>query len=436
MSFGRENVMTRESRYEDAQVLFERGQRAYQLGDHREAVECLTRAIRLRPDVAAAYRYRAYAYREMGDRINALNDFDSAIRLKPDDAQTYADRAVELYAQKAYEQAIADCDRVLTLDPGRADIYGLRGRCHAELGNTEQALRDYAEAIRGDPDHAPQYVQWRAELHLECERPTELHADSETLIQWEPTNPVGYFLRGMAWALKGQWEEALRDYDRAQAMAPGHLPSLLARAHVYLRLGRAGEAEADCDAYLRRDPEVASVYELRGLARRLQGRWREAAADFTSALQRDPSVDRYNRRAEMHYYEGDYAAALRDHTEALKLDPYHPGTFNLLAWIWSTCPDPEFRNGLRARDCAIRACELTEWSEPSFLDTLAAACAECGEYDQAVHWATKAVEILQQRSESDAKQLQDYLKRCELYRQGKPFRTPPGPMTSLPEWSN
>ena len=42
----------------DAQALFERGHAALQAGDYHEAVEALTRAIALRPAVAAGYRYR------------------------------------------------------------------------------------------------------------------------------------------------------------------------------------------------------------------------------------------------------------------------------------------------------------------------------------------------------------------------------------------
>src|SRR5207302_589419 len=80
-----------------------------------------------------------------------------------------------------------------------------------------------------------------------------------------------------------------------------------------------------------------------------------------------------------------------DHMEALKRDPRSAATFNQLGWVWATCPDPDIRNGERARECATRACELTEWTEPGFLDTLAAACAECGEFDDAVKWQEKAV---------------------------------------------
>src|SRR5580698_1915230 len=139
--------MPRDRNTEDAQELFSRGHQAFNGGDFREAIECFSRSIQLRPDVAAPYRFRAYAYLELGDRIRALNDLDQAIRLKPDDVQLFADRAAELYAQKAFDQALADCDKVLKLDPGRASMYGLRARCHAERGDSENALKDFVQAI-------------------------------------------------------------------------------------------------------------------------------------------------------------------------------------------------------------------------------------------------------------------------------------------------
>jgi serine/threonine-protein kinase len=76
------------------------------------------------------------------------------------------------------------------------------------------------------------------------------------------------------------------------------------------------------------------------------------------------------------------------------------------------------RNGERARDCATRACELTEWAIPGFLDTLAAACAECGEFDDAVRWQEKAIDLL----DDDETRRADYRSRLERYRAGRPVR--------------
>ena len=64
----------------DAEALFERGHAALQAGDFHEAVECLSRAVALRPTVAAGYRFRAYAFLALKDRARAVADFGRAGR--------------------------------------------------------------------------------------------------------------------------------------------------------------------------------------------------------------------------------------------------------------------------------------------------------------------------------------------------------------------
>ncbi|HEV3437511.1 MAG TPA: tetratricopeptide repeat protein [Gemmata sp.] len=410
--------MPRDQNTEDAEDLFSRGHQAYNGGDFREAIECFSRAIRLRPDVAAAYRFRAYAYLELGDRIRALNDLDQAIRLKPDDVQVYADRAAELYVQKAFDQALADCEKVLKLDPGRAPMYGLRARCHAERGDTESALKDYANAIEGDPENTSRYLLWRAQLHLECDNYAAADADVSDVIDREPGNPEGYYTRGTIRQQKGDAIQASEDFSAALRLKPDHAHARIGRAVCYLMHKDYPAVVADCDKAIELIPENVKSYELRGTARKAIGNLDGALADFNEAIKLVPTaVMPYNYRAGVHYARGHYGAAVRDHMEALKRDPRHAGTFNQLAWVWSTCPDPDVRNGLRARECATRACELTEWSEAGFLDTLAAAYAECGEFDDAVKWQEKAIELV-----GTPEQETDYHSRLELYQQRKPAR--------------
>ncbi len=404
---------------DDAQDLFSRGHNAFTGGDYREAIECFSRAIGLRPDVAAAYRFRAYAYLELGDRVRALNDLDQAIRLKPDDIQSYADRAAELFTQKAYDLAIADCEQVLKLDPGRAPMYGLRGRCHAERGDTENALRDYATAMEGDPENAARYLLWRAQLHLDCEDYTLAEADVSAALELEPNNPEAQYTRGMIRQQTGDTDGAIGDYTASLLLNPEHPFAFLGRALCHLHNHDFTAVIEDCDRAIQFMPGLVKAYELRGTARKSEGDLDGALADFNEAIRLAPqAVMPYNYRAGVHYARKQYGTAVRDHMEALKRDPRHAGTFNQLAWVWSTCPDPDVRNGERARECATRACELTEWSEAGFLDTLAAAYAECGEFEEATKWQEKALDLI----EGDAEKETDFLSRLELYQQRKPAR--------------
>jgi serine/threonine-protein kinase len=426
--------MPRDRATDDAQDLFTRGHKAFSDGDFQEAVECFSRAIRLRPNVSDVYRFRAYAYLEMGDRVRALNDLDQAIRLKPDDARGYADRAAELYIQRQFDQAVADCDRALKLDPARADLLGLRGRCHADRGDSAAAFADFAAALAADGTRAAQYRLWRARLHLDLEDYAAAEADATAALTADPRNPEALVLRGGVRQQSGDFARAAADYSAALALKPDHPLALLSRAACRLAADDAAGAAADAGAFLALVPgaakqeggaggfHLAKAHEIRGNARRTLGDLDGALADYDEAVKRAPGAALpHALRAGIHYARQQYGLALRDHMEALKRDPRSASAFNQLAWIWATCPDPDVRDGDRARECATRACELTEWGEPGFLDTLAAAYAECGEFDDAVKWQQKAIDLL-----TDPTRRADYRTRLELFRRGQPVRAAGG----------
>jgi serine/threonine-protein kinase len=79
------------------------------------------------------------------------------------------------------------------------------------------------------------------------------------------------------------------------------------------------------------------------------------------------------------------------------------------------------------------ACELTDWKEDWSFDTLAAAYAEAGDFENAVKWQQKATDMAddeenavkwQQKATdmADDEEKEDYQSRLDLYKAGKPYR--------------
>ena len=150
-----------------ARDLYDRGLLAADAGDHTEAVECFTRAIAHRPDVAAAYRGRAASLVKLRRAAEALADLDRVVRIKPRDPLGLFERAGLRLAQHLYPGCVADCDLILELDPGWAPAYGLRAQAHAAAGNSPQALHDFAAAIAHEPDAAAGHRRRRDALLAE-----------------------------------------------------------------------------------------------------------------------------------------------------------------------------------------------------------------------------------------------------------------------------
>jgi tetratricopeptide (TPR) repeat protein len=89
-----------------------------------------------------------------------------------------------------------------------------------------------------------------------------------------------------------------------------------------------------------------------------------------------------------------------------------------VAWIYATSPDMSFRNGPKAKEYARKACELSEWKTFAPIEALAAACAETGDFAQALRWQEKALELAPGDRKSDVRS------RLEVYKSGKSYRDP------------
>ena len=126
------------------------------------------------------------------------------------------------------------------------------------------------------------------------------------------------------------------------------------------------------------------------------------------------------RRSQTHHALKKYSEAQEDFAEALKREPDYPNLLNSWAWQLATCPEPKYRDGRKALDYASRANEKAGGKRPECLDTLAAAYAEAGQFDEAVKAQKKAIESLAPKAAEQRKAMQARLK---LYEAGKPFRT-------------
>ncbi len=110
------------------------------------------------------------------------------------------------------------------------------------------------------------------------------------------------------------------------------------------------------------------------------------------------------------------AGRLADFNTAIRLEPNHPRGYIARAWLQATCPDPKLRSGNSAVESATRACELSAWKSAESLDPLAAAYAETGDFNAAVKWQAKAIELTH-----DERKIKAYRDRLKLYRQKKSY---------------
>ena len=152
-----------------------------------------------------------------------------------------------------------------------------------------------------------------------------------------------------------------------------------------------------------------------------QHRWELAVQDFNSALKISPGFFLAAiRRGEANARLGRYELSLADYDKVLSLHPMigsRGRAKTARAWLRATCPNAAFRNGQQAVVDAKAACNLCSWGDWDYIDTLAAAYAETGDFDSAIKFEQKA--ISKAKKDDDTKGAQQ---RLALYQQHKPYR--------------
>ena len=157
----------------------------------------------------------------------------------------------------------------------------------------------------------------------------------------------------------------------------------------------------------------------------LHGRYRlvrpgvETLPYYDSAIALDPNnCQAYLQRSYIRAELGPYAGAVEDLKRAMELDvagDHRAETLNGLAWLRATCMDQSIRDGKEAVKLARQACECSDWQDGNIIDTLAAAYAEAGQFEEAVMWQTKAVELCDPRLKGE------FYARLNRYHTRRPY---------------
>jgi len=128
---------------------------AYQaLGDQERAIKDFDRVIKGWPEFSRGWSNRAIARRKAGDNAGALEDCNQALKLDPSYINGFVNRANVYVALKQLELAERDCDRALELQE-HVPVYGLRGMIRQERGDPKGAQVDYERFLELAPPRDP-----------------------------------------------------------------------------------------------------------------------------------------------------------------------------------------------------------------------------------------------------------------------------------------
>jgi tetratricopeptide (TPR) repeat protein len=143
----------------------------------------------------------------------ALVILDHLIERSPS-ATHYSNRGlVYLWSGRA-DRALADCNRALDLDPAMAQAYNNRANCYAALDRWTEAISDYERAIDLNPFNVRARINLGITLRDMEQYDRALEAFDEAMMFRQLAEHI-YVERGRTYHLRGDWNCAIADYNRA-----------------------------------------------------------------------------------------------------------------------------------------------------------------------------------------------------------------------------
>lgn len=378
-----------------------------------DAVDYYTGYIATNPSSSWAHNLRGISRKntffDKDARGSALADFTEAVRLNPNSAAAYYNRAM-LNADfddldlmfwgedEELESAVADMSAAIRINPNYAEAYLFRGLMRYQLrefkDSADEVMNDLTKAIQlglNDLDAALAHME-RGGLWFQKQRYDKAAADFGEAIRFDPDYPYyePYHRRADAWEKLGDLDRAIADYSKIIELN-------------------------DND-----DLEESWALLKRGKLRLKKGEQTTATADFAEVVRIKPDYAKDKLRYATDYVnKRKYDLALELFNDAVLLAPNDAAVFNGRAWFYATCSSARHRNGKQAVADANRACELTNWTNAGYLDTLAAAYAEAGDFEQAVKWIQEAVKLA-----ADADLRGEFEAHQRLFQQNKPYHQP------------
>jgi tetratricopeptide (TPR) repeat protein len=362
-------------------------QRAYvygRLGQFEKAEADSREAVGLEPRSAMVYVWRAQIFQMKGDSTAALQSLNKAVEVAPEEAVGYTYRGACLLRLGSIPEAMKDLDKALQLEPEDAQTLMNRGLGYSRQGEVDKALADLDKAVKANPQ-----------------------------------DPDVYTCRGTVLLQVGEYNEALDDFNSVLIYKPNDPKAIAQRGWAFTQKGDLALALADFNEAIRLNPAEPYFYAWRAGALMETNQFDKAIQDLNHAIEVYPQeVTFYQERARTYSKQHKYQEAIKDMEHCLERNPGNPQYCNAMAWLRATCPDASFRNGAEAVKLATQGCELTRFGLWPVVDTLAAAYAETGDFEQAVRYQKQALDSVG----VPAKQRPKMQQRLELYQQKKPFR--------------
>jgi len=166
-----------------------------------------------------------------------------------------------------YDEAIEDYDQAIRVEPNYAKAYNNRGLAYYHKHDYDRAIAEFNQAITLDPNYADAYNNRGLAYYAKRDMDKAL-ADYDQAIKLDSTFALAYNGRAYVYLVKGDRERAVADVNQAIRLNPGEATWYATRGEIFIDLKMYDRAIMELELALRMSPGYPYANELLQRARR------------------------------------------------------------------------------------------------------------------------------------------------------------------------
>lgn len=176
-------------------------------------------ALKIDKNKGKAYFLKGFAFKEMGDTVHALSSFQTVIEVEPDNYDAYIQLG-NIQAAKRNKIALQYYNNALRLRPSSTEALYNRGLLFQNMGELENAKKDYGTILKIEPDYADAHYNLgyiAVAYEKDYKKAIEHFTDA---IRTNSQYAEAYYNRGVAFERSGDRASAEKDYREALKIVP------------------------------------------------------------------------------------------------------------------------------------------------------------------------------------------------------------------------
>jgi tetratricopeptide (TPR) repeat protein len=289
----------------DVQAWHLMGVVAYQSRKLDVALQCLERAIQLKPDYAEAHCNVGLVFQEQGQLDKAIEYYRRSIQLDPTSAETHNNLGAALNDVGQPDEAANCLRRALELQPDFPEANNNLGNALQALGHLTEAASHYRASLSLKPD-AKVFSNLGSVLQ-ELGQLDEAVRCHRRAIELQPNFATAYVNLGNALRDQERFDEALDCYRSALTRKPEDADAYSNLGSLLLKIGKLEEANESCLKALKLKPQFPDALHNLGSVLQAQGKFEEAAECYRNALELDPNHARTHlNQSSLMLLQGDF----------------------------------------------------------------------------------------------------------------------------------